>query len=64
MKIFTLFQFLTQFLTSKYLKIFSTYLVGQNGAMRKTCFSATQNVKKENQLKHKNQVHNRLLIDS
>ena len=32
--------------TSKYLKIFSTYLVGRNGAMWKTCFSAPQNEKK------------------
>ena len=33
MTFFTLFQFLTRFLTSKYLKLFSTYLVGQIGAM-------------------------------
>ena len=64
MKFFTLFQFLNRFLTSKYLKIFSTYLVGRNGSMWKTCYSAPQNSKKENQLKHKNQVHNKLFIDS
>ena len=40
MKFFTLFQFLTRFLPSKYLKIFSTYFVGGNGAMWKTWFSA------------------------
>ena len=50
----TLFQFLTQLLTSKHLKPFSTYLVLQNGTMWKTCFSAPQNAKK-NQLIHKNQ---------
>ena len=34
-------------------------------AMWKTFFSAPQNAKKkENQMKHKNQVRNRLLIDS
>jgi len=43
MKFFTLLQFLTRFLTPKYLKLFSTYLVRRNGAMRKTCFSAPQN---------------------
>ena len=57
---FILFQFLTRLLTSKHLKLLSTYLVGQNGSMWKTCFLAPQNAKKENQLKHKNQVHNRL----
>jgi len=30
----------------------------------KTCFSGPQNAKKENQLKHKNQVRNKLFIDS
>jgi hypothetical protein len=60
MMFFTLFQFLTRFLTSMYQKIFSTYLAGQNGAMWIPCISAPQNAKKENQLKHKNQVHNRL----
>jgi len=28
------------------------------------CFSASQNAKKENQLKHKNKVRNRVFIDS
>ena len=60
----TSFHFLTRFLNQKYLKIFSTYLVVRNGAMWKTWFSAPQNVKKEYQLKHKNEVHNRLFIDS
>ena len=46
-EIFTFFQFLTRFLTSKYKKLFSTYLVGRNGAMWKTCFSAPQNAKKK-----------------
>ena len=64
MKFFTLFHFLTRFRTSKYLKLFSTFLVGRNGAMWKTCFSALQNAKKENQLKPKKQVHNRHFIDS
>jgi len=53
MRFFTLFLFLTRFLTSKYLKLFSTYLVGRKRAMWKTCFSAPHNAKKENQLKHK-----------
>ena len=64
MNFFTLFQFLTRFLTSKFLKQFSTYILWRNGAMWLTCFSAPQNAKKENQLKHKNHVHNRLFIDS
>ena len=59
-----LFQFLTRLLNSKHLKLFSTYLVGRHGTMWKTCFYATQNAKKENQLKHKNQEHKRLFIDS
>ena len=46
MKLFTLFQFLTRFLTSKYMKLFSTHLVVQNWAMWKKCFSVPQNAKK------------------
>jgi len=46
MKCFTLFQFLTRLLTSKYLKLFSTYLVERNGTMWKTCVLAPQNAKK------------------
>jgi len=38
MKLFTLFHFLTRLLTSKHLKLFSTYLVGRNGAMWKKFF--------------------------
>ena len=64
MKFFTLLQFIERFLTSMYLKLFSTYLVGRNRAMWKTCFSAPRKTKKENQLKQKTQVHNRPLIDS
>jgi len=52
MRFFTLFQFLTRFLTSKYLKNFSTYLVGRNWAMWRTCFSAPE-MRKKNQLKQK-----------
>ena len=59
----TLFQFLTRLLNSKNLKLFSTYLVGRNGTLWKTCFSARQKAKNENQLKHKNQVRNRPFID-
>jgi len=55
MLLLTLFQFLARLRTFKYLKLFSTYLVGQNGTKLKTCFSAFQNAKKENQLKHRNQ---------
>jgi len=47
MKFFTLFQFLKRFLTPKYPKRVSTYLVGRNGSMWKTCFSAPQNAIKE-----------------
>jgi hypothetical protein len=43
---------------------FSKYLVERNGALWNTWFSAPQNAKKENQLKHKNQVRNRFFIDS
>jgi len=32
--------------------------------MFKTCFSASQNEKNESKLKHKNQMRNRLFIDS
>ena len=42
----TLFLFLTQLLTSKHQKLYSIYLVGLNGTMWKTCFSASQNAKK------------------
>jgi len=44
---FTLLQFLTRLLTSKYLNLFSTYLVVRNGVMWKTCFSAARNGKKK-----------------
>ena len=64
MTFFTLFQFLTRFLTSKYLKRFRSYIVGRKRALWKTCFSAPENAKNENQLKPKNQVHNRLFIYS
>jgi len=63
MNFFNLFHFLTRLLTSKYLKLFITYLVGRNGTMLKTCFSAPQNAKK-NQLKHKTQERNIHFIDS
>ena len=48
MMFFNLFQFLTRLLTSKYLKIFSTFLMVRNGAMWITCFSAPQNAKNVN----------------
>jgi hypothetical protein len=51
MKFLTLLQFFTRLLSSKHLKLFITYLVGRNGTIWKTCFSAPRNVKKENQLK-------------
>jgi len=60
MKFFTLFQFLTWLLISYHLKLFSTYLVRRNGAMWRTCFSAPQYAKLENQLKHINQVRNEI----
>jgi len=63
MMFLTFFHFLTRLLTNKYLKLFSTYLGGRNGAMLKTCFSAPHNAKKENELKPKNQVRNGLFID-
>jgi len=63
LKFLILFQFLTLLLTSIHLTLFSTYLVGRNGAMWITCFSASQNAK-ENQVKHENQVRNILFIDS
>jgi hypothetical protein len=63
MKFFKLFQFLTRLLTSMYMNLFCTYLVERNGAMRITCFSGPKNSKK-NKLKRKNQVRNRLFIDS
>ena len=53
MKFFILIQLLTRFPTSKYLILFSSYLVWRNEAMWKICFSAPQNAKKGNQLKHK-----------
>jgi hypothetical protein len=42
-----LFHFFTRLLTSKHLKLYSTYLVGRNGTMWQTCFSAPQNAKKK-----------------
>ena len=63
MTFFTLFQFLTRLLNTKSLNLFCTYLVRRYGEMWKTCYSDPQNAKKENQLKHKNQVRNRLFID-
>ena len=60
MNFFTLFQFLTRVLTSNHFSLISTYLVGRNGVMWKTCFTVSQNAKNESQLKHKNQVRNRL----
>ena len=50
-----LFQFFTQLLTSKHLKLFSTYLVGRNGTKWNLWFSAPKNAKKVNNLKHKNE---------
>ena len=52
MKFFTLFQFLTGLLKSKYRNLFITFFVVRNGAMWRSCFSAPKNAKK-NQLKHK-----------
>ena len=63
MKFFTSFQFFTRLLTSNHFNLISTYLVGRKGVMWKTCFSASQNAKNESQLKHKNQVRNRLFVD-
>ena len=62
-RFFNSFQSLTRLLNSKQQKFFSTFLVGRNGTMWKTWFSAHQNAKKQNQLK-KNHVRNRLFIDS
>jgi len=59
---FTLYHFFTRLLTHKYLKLFSTYLVGRNGTMWITCFTAPQNANKENQMQHKNQERNRSLF--
>jgi hypothetical protein len=36
--------------------------VGRKKTKKKKCFSAPQNAKEENQLKHKNQVRNRIFI--
>ena len=62
LKFFTLFQFLTRLLTSKHLKIFSTYLVGRNVAIWETCFSATQNAKKENSWNIKSKCVTNILL--
>ena len=42
MKFLTLFQFITQLLTFKHLKLFSTYLVGRNGDVKKVLFSSSK----------------------
>ena len=47
MSFFTLFQFLTRLLTTKHLKLFSTYLLGRNETMWKTSFLAPQIPKKK-----------------
>jgi hypothetical protein len=44
-EVFHLFQIVIWLRSFKYLKLFSTYLVGRKGAMGKTCFSAPQNGK-------------------
>jgi len=62
MTFLTLFHFLIRVLTFNHLKPFRTYLVGRNGAIWKTCFSPPQNTKEENQMKHKNELRNRLFI--
>jgi len=64
MKFFPLFQFLTRLLTSNHFNLRTTQLVGRNGVMWKTCFSASQNAKNESHLKHENHVRKRLFIDS
>ena len=63
-RFFILFQFLTRLLTSNHFNLISTYLVGRNGVLWKTCFSASQNAKYESQRKLKYQVRNRIFIDS
>jgi len=63
MKFLTLFQFLTRLLTSSYLKLYSTYLVGEKERCEKRDFLLLK-MRKKNQLKHKNQVRNTLFIDS
>ena len=45
MKFFKLFQFLTRLLPSNHFNLNSTWLVGRNGVMWKTYFSASQNAK-------------------
>ena len=61
---FTLFQFITRLLLSNHFNLISSLLTGQNGVMRKTCFSASQNAKNESQLQHKNLVRYRHFIGS
>ena len=46
MNFLTSFHFDTRLLTSKHIKLFSTYLVQRNNTMSKTCFSVPQNAKK------------------
>ena len=53
-----LIQNASRLLSSKHPKLFSAYLVKQNGAMRKSCFSARQNAENEHPLKLKDQVLN------
>ena len=62
MKFFTLFHFLKKLLTSKHLKLFSTFLVGRNGTVWKTCFSGPQNEKRKNQLKPKTKCVTYILV--
>jgi len=57
MKFFTLFHFLTRFMTSKYLKLLSKNLGGEMERWEKRAFQLLK-MRKKNQLKHKNHVHN------
>jgi len=57
-----LIQLHTRLLTSKLLKPSGSYIVLRNGEMWKRYFSAPQNVKKENQMKHKYQVRTKFIL--
>jgi hypothetical protein len=52
-RFFTLLQFLSRILTSKYLKLFITSLVVRNGAMWKKVLFISWKCEKGNQMKHK-----------
>ena len=63
MKFSTLFRFLTRFMTSKYLKLLKVHTSWSEMERREKRAFQHLKLRKNNQLKYKNQVHKRHFID-